>query len=165
MPQNANATPAFRKLNIWPLHTERLTLRPAELGDSEALWRHRSLPEVGMWLGWHPVDRKDWNETYAAKHADYLVVERDGEIIGDLMLRSGDGWGQREVKDQAVAVQAELGWTFAPEVGGKGYATEAVAALVERAKRSFTDLAKTGEGGEMLLFLLAERFLKLPQIL
>src|SRR6185437_10271366 len=30
---------------------------------------------------------------------------------------------------------------------------------------SFTDLAKTGEGGEMLLFLLAERFLKLPQIL
>jgi hypothetical protein len=43
--------------------------------------------------------------------------------------------------------------------------TEAVAALVEQAKRSFTDLAKTGEGGEMLLFLLAERFLKLPQIL
>ncbi len=66
MPQNANATPAFRKLNIWPLHTERLTLRPAELGDSEALWRHRSLPEVGMWLGWHPVDRKDWNETYVS---------------------------------------------------------------------------------------------------
>ena len=42
---------------------------------------------------------------------------------------------------------------------------EAVAELVERAKRSFTDLAKSGEGGEMLLFLLAERFLKLPQIL
>ena len=31
--------------------------------------------------------------------------------------------------------------------------------LVERAKRSFTDLTNTGEGGEMLLFLLAERFL------
>lgn len=43
--------------------------------------------------------------------------------------------------------------------------TEALAELVERAKRSFTDLAKTGEGGEMLLYLLAERFLKLPQIL
>ncbi len=43
--------------------------------------------------------------------------------------------------------------------------TEAVAALVEQARRSFTDLARTGEGGEMLLFLLAERFLKLPQIL
>ena len=43
--------------------------------------------------------------------------------------------------------------------------TESVTALVEQARRSFTDLAKTGEGGEMLLFLLAERFLKLPQIL
>jgi hypothetical protein len=43
--------------------------------------------------------------------------------------------------------------------------TEAVGALVEQARRSFTDLAKTGEGGEMLLFLLAERFLKLPHIL
>tara|TARA_R100000365_G_C2741326_1_gene70028 strand:- start:864 stop:1724 length:861 start_codon:yes stop_codon:yes gene_type:complete len=43
--------------------------------------------------------------------------------------------------------------------------TEATTELVERAKRSFTDVAKTGEGGEMLLFLLAERFLKLPQIL
>ena len=43
--------------------------------------------------------------------------------------------------------------------------TAAVAALVEQARRSFTDVAKTGEGGEMLLFLLAERFLKLPQIL
>ena len=43
--------------------------------------------------------------------------------------------------------------------------TEAVTALVEQARRSFTDLAKTGEGGEMLLFLLAERFLKLPQVL
>jgi hypothetical protein len=43
--------------------------------------------------------------------------------------------------------------------------TEAVTALVEQARHSFTDLAKTGEGGEMLLFLLAERFLKLPQIL
>lgn len=43
--------------------------------------------------------------------------------------------------------------------------TEAVTALVEQARRSFTDLTKTGEGGEMLLFLLAERFLKLPQIL
>lgn len=43
--------------------------------------------------------------------------------------------------------------------------TEAVSGLLEEARRSFTDLAKTGEGGEMLLFLLAERFLLLPQIL
>lgn len=43
--------------------------------------------------------------------------------------------------------------------------TEAVAGLLEEARRSFTDLATTGEGGELLLFLLAERFLKLPQVI
>lgn len=43
--------------------------------------------------------------------------------------------------------------------------TEAVAALVEQARHSFTDLANTGEGGEMLLFLIAERYLKIPLVL
>lgn len=42
---------------------------------------------------------------------------------------------------------------------------EAVDALIQTARKSFTDLATSGEGGELLLFLLAERFLKLPQIL
>jgi hypothetical protein len=53
----------------------------------------------------------------------------------------------------------------AKERDAKYNSTESVAALVEQAKHSFTDIALTGEGGEMLLFLLAERFLKLPQIL
>nr|WP_240544038.1 DUF1837 domain-containing protein [Bradyrhizobium canariense] len=53
----------------------------------------------------------------------------------------------------------------AKERDTKFNSTEAVTALVEQARRSFTDLAKTGEGGEMLLFLLSERFLKLPQVL
>ena len=43
--------------------------------------------------------------------------------------------------------------------------TTAVMALVEQARQTFTDLEKTGEGGELLLFLLTERILKLPQIL
>ncbi len=41
----------------------------------------------------------------------------------------------------------------------------AVSKLHHRALATFTDLAKTGEGGELLLFLLAERFLKIPQVL
>lgn len=41
----------------------------------------------------------------------------------------------------------------------------AVAQLHHRAIATFTDLAKTGEGGELLLYLLAERFLKIPQVL
>ena len=41
----------------------------------------------------------------------------------------------------------------------------AVAALHHEAVSTFTDLSNTGEGGEMLLYLLAERFLKVPQVL
>lgn len=43
--------------------------------------------------------------------------------------------------------------------------TSAVSALHQEARAIFTDLATTGEGGEMLLFLLAERFLGLPHVL
>lgn len=130
MPEQPDARPNFRNLKIWPLRTERLSIRPAEPEDAAGLWAHRGLPEVGTWLGWHPVDRKDWDDTYPSKYLDYLIVENNGEIIGDLMLRISDGWGQREVSEQAVGVQAELGWTFTPNAGGKGYATEAVEALI-----------------------------------
>lgn len=43
--------------------------------------------------------------------------------------------------------------------------SSAVTALFHEAKGAFTDLSNTGEGGEMLLYLLAERFLGLPQVL
>lgn len=43
--------------------------------------------------------------------------------------------------------------------------SSAVSALHHEAKGVFTDLSNTGEGGEMLLYLLAERFLGLPQVL
>ena len=41
----------------------------------------------------------------------------------------------------------------------------AMTALHYEAKNAFTDLDTSGEGGELLLFLLTERFLKIPQIL
>ena len=41
----------------------------------------------------------------------------------------------------------------------------AVTGLYHQACATFTDIKNTGEGGEILLFLLAERFLKLPQVL
>ncbi|MGB7371762.1 HamA C-terminal domain-containing protein [Erythrobacter sp.] len=43
--------------------------------------------------------------------------------------------------------------------------SRAVMGLFHEAKATFSDLVNTGEGGELLLFLLAERFLELPQIL
>jgi hypothetical protein len=42
-----------------------------------------------------------------------LVIEFDGEVIGDLMLAVSDAWAQAEVVEQAREVQAELGWALA----------------------------------------------------
>ena len=47
----------------------------------------------------------------------------------------------------------------------KHRSTSAVATVISEARNTFTDLEKTGEGGELLLYLLAERFLKFPQVL
>ena len=116
----------------WPVRTERLTIRPAGVDDAEATWRIRSIPEVSHWLTREADDR----ERYARKFADperlakTLVVERDGVVVGDLMLTVEDGWAQAEVADRARGVQAELGWVIDPAHAGQGFATEAARALL-----------------------------------
>lgn len=123
----------------WPRSTERLSLRPLEPDDLEAIWRYRRLESVSTWMGGaspeldgfvahaHESHRLDWT----------LVAEHDGVVIGDLMLQIENAWGQEEIKEQTIGVQAELGWCFAPDVAGRGFATEAVRELI---RIGFADL-------------------------
>jgi RimJ/RimL family protein N-acetyltransferase len=62
--------------------------------------------------------------------AKTLVIEREGVVIGDLMLAPEDAWAQTEVAEQAKGVQAEIGWCLDPGAEGNGYATEAVRELI-----------------------------------
>ena len=116
----------------WPLHTERLTIRPARVDDSGALWEYRRLEEVSRWLTYLPADRADWDALFSEgeRLSRTLVVERDGAVIGDLFLKIDDGWAQREALDQVRNVQAEIGWCLHPAHSGHGYATEAARALL-----------------------------------
>ncbi len=43
--------------------------------------------------------------------------------------------------------------------------TSKILALKKRAKTLFTDLEKTGEGGEILLYILVLEYLKIPQLI
>ncbi|WP_417509769.1 GNAT family N-acetyltransferase [Microbacterium sp.] len=119
----------------WPLRTERLEIRPATPDDLGVVWGYRQLPEVNRWLGNAPQTRETFDELYLEpdRLASTLIITRieDGLVIGDLMLRVGDGWAQREVIEQAKGTEAELGWALAPEHAGNGYATEAVRAVVD----------------------------------
>jgi RimJ/RimL family protein N-acetyltransferase len=116
----------------WPVHTDRLTLRPATIADLDATWQYRRLDEVSRWLTQAPATLEQYRTRFEDPDslAKTLIVESAGEIIGDLMLQIGDGWAQAEVADQARGVQAELGWVFHPDHAGQGYATEAVRALI-----------------------------------
>jgi RimJ/RimL family protein N-acetyltransferase len=112
----------------WPVRTGRLLLRPAEVGDVEVTWATRRLEAVSRWLTRAPRSLDEHRANFADPRslAKCLMIERDGEVIGDLMVAIGDAWAQAEVSDRAVGTQAELGWVLHPDAGGHGYATEAV---------------------------------------
>jgi RimJ/RimL family protein N-acetyltransferase len=119
-----------------PLHTERLTLRPATADDAEATWEYRRLESVNEWLTGGPADLDGYRELFCepARLATTVIVtlghDAAAPIIGDFMLRREDAWAQREVADQARDTQAELGWVLEPRHTGHGYATEAMRELI-----------------------------------
>lgn len=115
-----------------PVRTERLTLRPATPDDADATWLYRRLESVGEWLTEIATHVETYRTTFTApaRLATTVVVELDGNLIGDFMLRVEDAWAQTEVGDQARGTQAELGWVLDPAYHGRGYATEAVRGLL-----------------------------------
>lgn len=125
MPQDLSAVP-------WPIRTARLSLRPATPDDVDATWAFRREPSVTEWLTHRIETRDEYAEVFLAEDrlASTLVIERDGGVVGDLMLRIEDPWAQAEVAEQAKGSQAELGWVVAPSYAGQGIGTEAVHAVL-----------------------------------
>jgi RimJ/RimL family protein N-acetyltransferase len=124
--------PAALDVITWPARTERLTIRRATIDDLEATWRFRQLAEVSRWITRAPATLEDYRTQFEnpERLASTLIIEREGKVIGDLMLRVEDAWAQLEVADLAQGVQAELGWTLDPAHAGRGFATEAVRELI-----------------------------------
>lgn len=116
----------------WPVHSRRLTIRPATLADTEATWAFRRLPSVDRWITSRSTSLDEYRRKFedAGRLAKTLVIAHDGAVIGDLMLAIEDAWAQSEIQEQASGVQAELGWCLSPDHTGHGYATEAVAELI-----------------------------------
>ncbi|KQV84609.1 hypothetical protein ASD15_05330 [Massilia sp. Root351] len=123
-------------------------LESALTGDPETLDVHLTLVQRNISIDGHLVKI----------HCHCLSVDGNGRVQPHRLAE----YMRNAVANYAIP-RSKLDAAKARDI--KFNSTEALAELVERAKRSFTDLAKTGEGGEMLLYLLAERFLKLPQIL
>jgi len=115
-----------------PLHTDRLLIRPVHGDDAAGLTERRNDPQVARYQG--------YTLPYSREQAEQLVQQvlamegpenqqwwmvtvaeaATGRVLGDLAVRLS--WEGRT---------AEVGYTLAPRYWGRGYATEALEALVE----------------------------------
>lgn len=112
-----------------PIITERLVLRDFEPGDRADVHRYSSDPDVVRYMNWGPNDdaatdeflrrtlarrapgpRNDWSLA--------VVRTSDGRVIGSGSLRPRDEH------------TGDIGYTFARDAWGQGYATEMARALV-----------------------------------
>lgn len=123
-----------------PVRTPRLLLRGFRPTDLEPLLAFHSLPDAVRYVPFGPRDRTSMATALDSKlsgtslqaqgdHLDLAVQRHDGVLVGDLVVMA------HAPEHGAV----ELGWIFDPAHGGRGYATEAVGALL--------DLVLDGLGG------------------
>jgi len=115
-----------------PLVTERLLIRPFEASDVDGLHARRNDAEVARWQNWtlpYPHEKaRELVDSVSAMDGpandDWwmgAVVEREtGELVGDLAVNLT--WDSR---------CSEIGYTLGRSHWGKGYASEAAAAMIE----------------------------------
>jgi RimJ/RimL family protein N-acetyltransferase len=118
------------------LRTERLVLRPVAESDVERILEYRNRPEVNRWLIHTEVDPDAYRAACKAAVDDpddhTMAVVLDGLVIGTVSLELSDGMGQ---PGMPARTEAHLGYTFDPDHGGRGYASEAAAAVVDHTFR------------------------------
>jgi RimJ/RimL family protein N-acetyltransferase len=116
------------------LRTERLELRPVRDEDIDRILEYRNRPEVTRWLLRTEVDpasfRAAWRRAARDPDDHSVAVVIDGVVIGTVSLDVVDGMGQPGMPPRT---EARLGYIFDPAYGGRGYATEAVSAIIAHA--------------------------------
>ena len=108
--------------------TPRLRLRPFTAADAPAFYDYARDPRVGIAAGWRPhrsveETRRIILEVMTGDHI-FAVEERDsGLLVGSA------GFTGRN-RGQCPGPSDEIGYSFRPDRWGRGYATEAVRALL-----------------------------------
>ena len=111
--------------------TGRLILRRFVPQDFEAYRAYRSLPEIYRYLYSDPPSEEEMRERFDASFNTRL--SDDGDILRCAVVRREDHALVGKVSLKLVnkaALQAEVGYIFNPAYAGKGYATEAAAAII-----------------------------------
>jgi RimJ/RimL family protein N-acetyltransferase len=117
-----------------PLETDRLVLRRPRAADADAIFeRYASDPNVTRYVGWPRQQSADESRAFVRFSDDewrrwgcgpYLIWPRAG---GRLLGGTGLSFDTPR--------RAATGYVLARDVWGRGYATEALAAMVDLARR------------------------------
>jgi RimJ/RimL family protein N-acetyltransferase len=121
--------------------TERLTLRPHRLDDLAACTLLWADPDVVRFISGVPFTREQcWQRMLRYKgtwhflgFGFWVIEERDtGNFVGE----AGFLEARREMTP-SIEDTMETGWVLMPSFHGKGYATEAVRAMIDWGKARF----------------------------
>src|SRR5262247_3286370 len=116
----------------YPVTTPRLLLRPLTPADADGLLAYRSVPDVCRYVPFDPQTRDElleriatrWTRTELTAEGQVIFlgaqVRDTGALAGDVML----AWQSQE------HACGEIGAVFNPDLGGQGYATEALDAVL-----------------------------------
>ena len=116
----------------YPVTTPRLLIRPLTPADADGLLAYRSVPDVCRYVPFEPQTREQlleriatrWTQTELTAEGQVVTlgvqVKDTGALAGDVML----AWQSRE------HACGEIGAVFNPDLSGRGYATEALDALL-----------------------------------
>ncbi|MFO7293276.1 MAG: GNAT family protein [Actinomycetes bacterium] len=118
---------------VYPIRTDRLTLRPWQPNDLDFVADLFSRPDVVRYLYYEVQDRPGAEEMLG-KRIEKVAIENEGDAI--VLAVEADGVLVGEALLQHVSAkhrQGEVGWILHPDHRGHGYATEAARAMLRLA--------------------------------
>jgi RimJ/RimL family protein N-acetyltransferase len=129
---NLNQERTSKMIDFVPLATARLTLRRLTSSDSETMFFYRSNPDVARYQNWEKPDLQAIRSfCLEMESLDInvpgtwfqlaVVLNKTGAMIGEIGLHFTDDDNQ----------QVEIGITLDPTFQGKGFAAEALTAVID----------------------------------
>jgi RimJ/RimL family protein N-acetyltransferase len=116
----------------FPIRTARLLLRPSTADDVDAALRYRGDPETVRFVPFGPQTREQVAERIAGDFSrTELTAEGQALVLGVVPVAGGPQCGELVLFHRSEEHRGgELGYMFAAEARGRGYAVEASAAVL-----------------------------------
>src|SRR5436190_12439997 len=106
----------------FPLSTARMTLRPYEIGDLEAVHDLFGREDVSRYLYWEPMDMEA-ARALLERRMKQTRIEADGDGVLVAAVDTGTGRMVGEFMIRLTSAknrQGEIGWSIHPDVQGRG---------------------------------------------